>query len=95
MYNTMNRRGFLGGMLAAGSAPLIFGGCAQRFSANNKINVGVIGCGRIATSFEIPGVLRRKDIARIVAVCDLDDIRPVNAQSMVEKAYNDGSKVAC
>ena len=95
MYNTINRRGFLGGMLAAGSAPLIFGGCAQRFSANNKINVGVIGCGRIATSFEIPGVLRRKDIARIVAVCDLDDIRTANAQSMVEKAYNDGSKVAC
>ena len=92
MYD-LNRRGFLGGMLAAGAAPLIFGGCANRFSANNKINVGVIGCGRIATSFEIPGVLKRTDIARIVAVCDLDSNRVDNARSMVEKSYNDGSKV--
>jgi predicted dehydrogenase len=90
----MNRRGFLGGVLAAGAAPVIFGGCARRFSANNKINVGVIGLGRIATSFEIPGVLKRRDIARIVAVCDLDTIRVDNAKSMIEKAYNDGTKIA-
>ena len=93
MTVAMNRRGFLGGMLAAGTAPILFGGCAKKFSANNKINVGVIGLGRIATSFEIPGVLKRRDIARIVAVCDLDSIRVENAKSMIEKSYKDGSKI--
>jgi predicted dehydrogenase len=82
-------------MLAAGVAPMILGGCAnpRKCFANSKINVAVIGLGRIATSFEIPNVLAHKDIARIVAVCDLDAKRVANAQSMIEKFYADGTKV--
>ena len=66
-----NRRGFIGSMLAAGSAPLLFGGCAGLFKGNSRINVAVIGCGRISNEFEIPCVLSRKDVARIVIVMSL------------------------
>jgi predicted dehydrogenase len=59
------------------------------FGANapsNKIQVAQIGCGRIATDWDMPGILRQ-DIARVVAVCDLDSKRLANAKAMVEKHY--------
>ena len=89
----MNRRQFLGGILASGTAPLIFSGCANGFFANRKVNIAVIGLGRISSEFEIPCVLNRKDIARIVAVCDLDSRRRDFAAEKIEKAYADGTKV--
>ena len=83
----VNRRGFLKGAAFA-SAPLVLPGCAAlTFSSNEKIRVAVIGLGRIASSFEMPGVLRRMDIARIVAVCDLDSRRVDFAKQKLEKAY--------
>ncbi|MBQ0032627.1 MAG: Gfo/Idh/MocA family oxidoreductase [bacterium] len=88
----MNRRNFLEGMLAAGSAPLLFGGCCG-FCRNSKVNVAVIGCGRISSEFEIPCILNRKDVARIVAVCDLDSRRCDFAAEKIEKAYADGTKI--
>jgi len=91
---TLNRRGFLGGILAAGTAPVLFSGCAEGFFANRKANVAIIGCGRIANSFEIPGVLRCLDLARIVAVCDLDTKRSAYSKAAIEKFYNDGTRIA-
>ena len=41
---------------------------------SNKIQIGQIGCGRIAHDMDMPGILKH-DIARIVAVCDLDSKR--------------------
>lgn len=90
----MQRREFLKDMLIAGAAPMLFNGCATGFLANRKLNVGIIGYGRIASTFEVPGVLRRKDIAHIVAVCDLDQKRAHYGAQTIDKAYNDGSKVA-
>ena len=55
----MNRRGFIKGISYA-AAPLVLPGCtALTFSSNEKIRVAVIGLGRIATSFEIPGILAK------------------------------------
>jgi len=53
---------------------------------SNKIQIGQIGCGRIATDMDMPGILRQ-DIARIVAVCDLDARRLGLAKARVEKHY--------
>ncbi len=91
----MNRREFLGGMLASGAAPMIFGGCSV-FRANQVVNVGVVGCGRISTSFEIPCMLQapNRSRVRLVAVCDLDDRRSHYAAGIIDREYNDGSKVA-
>ena len=90
----MQRRDFIKSVAAAGAAPLLFGGCATKFVANRKANVAIIGCGRIASTFEMPGVLNRPDLARIVAVCDLDRKRAHYMRLRVEHAYDDGSKVA-
>ena len=89
----LNRRNFLGGMIAAGAAPVLFNGCATGFCANRKINVAIIGCGRISNSFEIPCVLMRGDVARIVAVCDLDSKRTAYSAAMVKAAYGAGAVV--
>lgn len=40
-------------------------------SPSNKINIGQIGCGRIARGHDMPETLKL-DLARIIAVCDLD-----------------------
>ncbi|MBO5940378.1 MAG: Gfo/Idh/MocA family oxidoreductase [Kiritimatiellae bacterium] len=85
----INRRGFLKGVSYT-AAPLLLPGCtALTFSSNEKIRVAVIGLGRIASSFEIPGVLARTDIARIVAVCDLDSRRLDFAKGNIEKFYRE------
>ena len=78
-------------MVAAGSAPILFNGCTTGFLACRKVNVAIIGCGRISSGFEIPCVLRRTDAARIVAVCDLDSRRADFAAEKIEKAYADGT----
>jgi myo-inositol 2-dehydrogenase/D-chiro-inositol 1-dehydrogenase len=53
---------------------------------SNKIQIGQIGCGRIANEMDMPGILRQ-DAARIVAVCDLDSKRLGLAKDRVEKHY--------
>jgi myo-inositol 2-dehydrogenase / D-chiro-inositol 1-dehydrogenase len=55
---------------------------------SNRIRVGQIGCGRIATGHDMPGVLR-SDLADIVAVCDLDSKRAAGGKAYVEKFYRD------
>jgi predicted dehydrogenase len=53
---------------------------------SNKINIVQIGCGRIARSMDIPGVLRQ-DATRLVAVCDVDSLRLTDGREMVEEHY--------
>ena len=76
----MNRREF---MASVASLPL-FGGCAgmfggnrppRRISAGSKVNVGVIGCGLIAKTTNVPGFLK-DDRCRVVAVCDIVKVAP-------------------
>lgn len=56
---------------------------------SNRIQIGQIGCGRIANEMDLPGLLKHYSIARIVAVCDLDSQRLAKARSRVEKYYAD------
>ena len=64
---------------------------------SNRINIGVIGTGRIARSWDMPGVMKFDD-ARIIAVCDLDRNRALDAKKFVEdyykKKYNTNDEVA-
>ena len=57
-------------------------------SSNNKINIGVIGCGRIARGHDIPLTLKH-DKARIVAICDVDIKRMKEGKELVEKLYRE------
>lgn len=53
---------------------------------SNKINIGQIGCGRIARGHDLPGTWQH-DVARITAVCDLDRNRTEDAKKLVEGHY--------
>jgi len=55
---------------------------------SNKINIGQIGCGRIAVSHDMQDTLKF-DQARIMAVCDLDSIRVDKAKAFIDKAYQE------
>lgn len=53
---------------------------------SNKIQIGQIGCGRIARGHDLAETLKY-DIARVVAVCDVDRKRMKEGKEMVEKWY--------
>lgn len=62
---------------------------------SKKIQIAQIGCGRIAKDMDIPGILKH-DIARIVAICDVDTKRMADAKKQIEDFYakKTGSKDA-
>jgi len=53
---------------------------------SKKIHVAHIGCGRIAHEMDLPGIIKH-DLARYVAVCDLDSKRLANAKEYIEAHY--------
>jgi myo-inositol 2-dehydrogenase / D-chiro-inositol 1-dehydrogenase len=53
---------------------------------SNRINVGAIGTGRISRDHDMPGVWQY-DMARIMAVCDLDSKRVQEAKKLVNDYY--------
>lgn len=53
---------------------------------SNKINIGQIGCGRIARDHDLPGTWRH-DVSRIVAVSDVDSKRMADGKKLVEDYY--------
>jgi predicted dehydrogenase len=54
--------------------------------ANDKVNIGVIGAGGIATRRTIPGMLKAKN-CRLVAVMDPKNIEAIADRFHVKKAY--------
>jgi predicted dehydrogenase len=52
----------------------------------NRINVGAIGAGRISRGHDLPGIWQH-DVARIMAVCDLDSRRVADAKTLVNGYY--------
>jgi myo-inositol 2-dehydrogenase/D-chiro-inositol 1-dehydrogenase len=53
---------------------------------SNKINIGQIGCGRIGRDHDMVGTLRH-DLARMIAVCDLDQNRLKDGKLLVDNFY--------
>ena len=83
----MNRRSFLGSALAAGTFPILFNGCTTAFVANRKINIGVIGYGRIAHTMDVPGVQQFTDRCVVTAVADYDTTRAEYGKKVIEERY--------
>jgi len=70
----LSRRSFLWAG-AASSASFFIGGCISNrgpraFAANEKVNVAIIGCGRIAQSTNVPGFLQDPR-CRVTIACDM------------------------
>ena len=89
----MKRRKFIGktalGTLASVGLPSIVP--ASVFGKNapsNKINIGQIGCGRIARSHDLIDTMAY-DVANVMAVCDLDFKRMKDAKELVDKFYQE------
>jgi predicted dehydrogenase len=86
----LSRRQFLKASAAAAGAvafPTIVPSSVVGAAApGNKIQIGQIGCGRIGHTMDLPGILKH-DIARVVAVCDLDSKRLGLAKEQVERHY--------
>ena len=89
----MKRRKFIGktalGTIASVGLPSIVP--ASVFGKNapsNKINIGQIGCGRIARSHDLIDTMAY-DVANVMAVCDLDSKRMKDAKELVDKFYQE------
>ena len=82
----INRRNFLAGT-GAFAAPFIMGGCHGGFKANEKINIGVVGIGRISTTMDIPNTIVHTDLCRFTAVCDLDAKRLAHGVKFIKDQY--------
>src|SRR5690606_5284795 len=87
----MKRRLFLKSTMATTMGALVFPEIvpAQVRGAaapSNKINIGLIGCGRIARSHNLPETLAY-DSARVVAVCDVDRKRMAEGKKFIEDYY--------
>jgi myo-inositol 2-dehydrogenase / D-chiro-inositol 1-dehydrogenase len=87
----MKRRNFIKSSVAATAGAIlvptivpstVFGKSAP----SNKINIGHIGCGRIARTHDMQETLPY-DSARYVAVCDLDSKRLADAKKLIENYY--------
>lgn len=53
---------------------------------SNKINIGQIGCGRIARAWDMPGTLKYEQ-TRFIAVSDLDANRMADGKKFIEDYY--------
>ncbi|MDA0315033.1 MAG: Gfo/Idh/MocA family oxidoreductase [Bacteroidetes bacterium] len=53
---------------------------------SNKLHIAQIGCGRIARDHDLPGVWKH-DVARIVALSDLDTKRMAEGKKYIEDYY--------
>lgn len=88
---TIHRREFLKLTAASAAAlgfPTIIPARVLGAEAPSKLlQLAVIGCGRIAASMDLPGVLKHPQLARIVAVADCDSRRAGWAKEQVENAY--------
>ena len=86
------RRDFLKTALLGGAGALAFPAIVPSRvlgadAPSKKINLLQIGCGRIGRDMDLPGFLRHPELARIVAVCDLDALRLQDAKKLVEESY--------
>ncbi len=91
----MKRRDFIKTTIAAAAAPSIVPASVfGKKAPSNNINIGQIGCGRIARSHDLPETMKYDD-TRIVAVSDVDAKRLKEGKAFVESWYakNKGKKV--
>lgn len=96
MTNKLNRRSFVKASAATLIAPTImptsaWGGYGRRRSPNDRINVAVIGCGKMAKDYHLPELLKQPDV-QLVSVCEVDQTRRETSQKRVNQHYTGGKQ---
>ena len=79
-------QGVVASSVVAGFPAIVPASVFGAASPSNRINVGAIGTGRISRGHDMPGIWQH-EIARIVAVCDLDSRRVEDARTLVNGHY--------
>ncbi len=76
----------VGSMVMASFPTIVPSSVFGKNAPSNKINIGQIGCGRIARTHDLPETFKY-DIARVVAVADVDKNRLQAGKQFIEAAY--------
>src|ERR1700712_2716541 len=79
--------GAVGAVVLSGFPTIVPASVLGKNAPSNRINIGMIGVGRIGTISELWG-LQKFDHANIMAVCDLDKNRVTGAQKAVNDHYS-------
>jgi len=74
-------------LLVSGVPSIVPASVFGKNAPSNRINIGAIGNGRISRDHDMPGVWKY-DHARIIAVCDLDSKRVMDAKKLVNDYYS-------
>lgn len=87
----MKRRDFINNSVKTVAAGLVFPTIVPSIvfgknAPSNKINIGQIGCGRIARDHDLPGTWQHEP-SRIIAVCDLDRNRLEDGKRLIDAFY--------
>ena len=86
-----SRRGFIRKGMAAGATlgvpAIVPARVLGQEAPSKKIQVGIIGCGRIAESMDMPGVWHNKDLATVVALSDPDAKRMGAMRGKMQKLF--------
>ena len=87
----MKRRNFLKTTSAAAASAMVVptivpSSILGKRAPGNKIQIGQIGCGRIARGHDLPGTMNN-DNARVIVVSDVDSKRMKDGKKLVEEFY--------
>ncbi len=84
---TMTRRNVLCAGAAFGFPAIVPSTVFGQNAPSNRLQLGQIGCGRIARVHDIPDTIKHTDVARYVAVCDLDSVRLADGKELIDGWY--------
>ncbi|HEV8079720.1 MAG TPA: Gfo/Idh/MocA family oxidoreductase [Chitinophagaceae bacterium] len=73
-------------ILRAGFPTIVPASVLGKNAPSNKINIGQIGCGRIARTHDLAETFKY-DVARIMAIADVDNVRLKSGKQLVEGWY--------
>src|ERR1700753_2253273 len=80
-------KGAAGAGVAPGSPTIVPSTVFGKTAPSNMINVGQIGCGRIATVHDLQTTLKYTDAARVIAIADFSGLRQDMGKKYVESTY--------
>lgn len=91
MPNPLNRRSFVQTVAAAATVSILpatsLGAYRGRQGPNDRLSIGLIGCGKMAKDYHLPELLRQPDV-QITAVCEVDSTRRSFFQNHVNQFYS-------
>ena len=85
-FLTATGKGVVAASVVSGFPAIVPATVFGQYATSKRINVGMIGTGRISRVHDMPGVWKHEG-ARIVAVCDLDRHRVEEGKQLVEESY--------